>query len=298
MLCSIAFVLILMHYSNHISGLFFRGFEENMNTSFSSSPSSLLFDKFIRSIPFACLYIALITKAPKWCVIPVFMETLITIFPLGLSRNAAAMYWLPIMIGYFHLFDKKYFFGLILSLSLLILFPFLDNFRNYNGNISFSSIKLSYLNTMNFDASQEFMALINYDVITYGRQLLGVMFFWIPRSIWETKPVGSGSFLAQSQNAFENISMPFFAEGFINFGYIGMFMFTVGLSFFCASFDNTFWNKKMNLRHHSWSGYYLLLIGGGVFFLRGDLLSSFAYIAGIALAYFFSRKVVFSMVGA
>ena len=293
MLSTIAFILVLIYYSNQISRLFFRGFAENMNVSsnINSSTINLLFNKFIRSFPFACLYIALTKNAPKWCIVLLFIETLIAIFPLGLPRNSVAMYWIPIMIVCFRFFNKKYFFGLILSFSLLILFPFLDNFRNYNGNISFSSINLDYLNTMNFDASQEFMALIHYDVITYGRQLLGVLFFWVPRSIWVEKPVGSGFFLAQNQNAFTNISMPFFAEGFINFGYIGMFMFTIGLSFFCASFDNAFWEKKMNQKAHLWSGYYLLLIGGGVFVMRGDLLSSFAYIVGIALAYFFCKKI-------
>lgn len=77
-----------------------------------------------------------------------------------------------------------------------------------------------------FDSYQSILSVLNSEIITYGNQLLGVLLFWVPRSIWSNKPIGSGAFMAEITNLdFSNISMNYFAEGYINFGVFGMFLF-------------------------------------------------------------------------
>ena len=205
--------------------------------------------------------------------VPMFLMSL-AVFPLGIARNAAAMYWAPVVLIHFKLFEKKNLFVLGMIFALLVIFPALDIFRRWSGHFVLLA-SLDYLNTMNFDASQEFMTVIKTNIVTYGYQLLGVFTFWIPRSLWMDKPIGSGSFIAEKYGAFGNISMPFFGEGYINFGFVGMIVFTLFLSWFCSKCDRLYWSRtKFSL---DFRPYYLVLIGAIIYIMRGDLLSSFSY---------------------
>ena len=164
----------------------------------------------------------------------------------------------------------------MMLVGLLVLFPFFDNFRYYNGSVSFG-FNFNYLNTMNFDAGQNFMITMKFQLITFGRQLMGALLFFVPRKIWPTKPIGSGATLAAEQDAFSNISMPYFGEGYINFGLLGIFLFTVFLAFITAYLDRNYW-KSGDPRVKTWfTPYYLVFVGAALFIMRGDLMSSFAY---------------------
>ena len=244
---------------------------------------NLLFGKFIRPIPFCCVVIGFLFQIPSKYRLLLTAEMLLALFPLGLPRNAVAMFWLPFCLLTIPFFKKKNFFVASLFLGLMVIFPFFDNFRYYTGSVSFD-FNFSYLNTMNFDASQEFMAVIKMNIITLGRQFLGVIFFFIPRTIWPTKPIGSGAFVAESQHVFSNISMPFFAEGFINFGYLGVLIAVLFLAWFSAKCDKLFWLNKKSSKN-MFAGIYLILIGSMMFVLRGDLMSAYAYTLGASCSY-------------
>ena len=58
---------------------------------------------------------------------------------------------------------------------------------------------------------------------TFGRQLIGVVLFWVPRSIWPDKPLDSGVVFGQwlgMKNT--NLSSPLWAEGWTDFGWLGV----------------------------------------------------------------------------
>jgi hypothetical protein len=139
------------------------------------------------------------------------------------------------------------------------------------------------LQGLDFDAWSMLMAGIDYIrkyEITYGRQILGVLLFWIPRSQWTNKPVGSGHLVAEKllmkQYAmwFTNLSFPLPAEGLINFGLIGVIMFAIFLGVVSRYLD-TLQNTEGYLRTLSiFTAFYLIYV------LRGDLMSSFAYYVG------------------
>jgi len=99
------------------------------------------------------------------------------------------------------------------------------------------------------------MAAIKYseiESITYGRQLVGALLFFVPRSIWPNKPVGSGHFVAENMLMtrysfwFTNISMPFPGEGYINFGILGIILFAFILALVSKITDN--WYQYNGLR--------------------------------------------------
>ena len=283
-----AFALILYLYQDNMSHLFIRGIvgEEFSVVSDEDSglTNNLIFSKFIRAIPFACCLLAFNYHLSKTMRFLLFTFMLIVLFPTGLSRNAIAMYWLPVALLSVKFLRQRNVFVLIMIFSLLVIFPFLGVFRRWEGELEYE-YSLDFFDSLGFDASQEMMIVMKMNIVTWGNQLLGALLFFIPRSMWPSKPIGSGAFMASFQeNTFGNISMPFWGEGFINFGYIGIFLFTVFLSWICSKLDYFYWanqNKKMSI-----TPYYLILLGAIVFILRGDLLSSIAYTTGTILSFY------------
>lgn len=285
-IASIATIVIILNHTHDISSLFIRGTFDNI--AYSEEPddkSSLLIQsKVIRPLPFASLMIALIYKAPPKITIPLFIFTLITNFPTGLARNSSASIWIPIFLLLFKNKLKHNAFMWLMILAIFVVFPFLNIFRRWDGSMDFSW-SIDFLDRIDFDASQIFMATVYTGFITWGKQLIGVLFFWFPRRYWPDKPVGSGHLLVNEHHGwFDNVSMPFFSEGYVNFGFVGIFVFTILLAWFSAKLDSLYWSKwskHPNLK----SGFYLILIGSLIFIMRGDLMSSTAFTVGVMISY-------------
>ncbi len=286
-----ALSLTILTYLDQPLLLFVRGLEDEIIENEDTGNSlDLIISKFIRPIPWCCyMYSKLSNSGTRKYNYTLFFIVCLTLFPLGLARNAVAMYWLPICIMNIRFIYKKYMFTACLICGVLIIFPFLGNFRAFNGVIEMDW-DMDYLTTMNFDASQMFMATMDMDIITYGTQLIGVLLFFVPRAIWPEKPIGSGHYVADIQGAFSNVSMPFWGEGFINFGYIGIILFTIFLALFTSYSDKKYWLSTRLKKTNANQGYYLILVGSLIFILRGDLLSSIAYTTGALLIYFLICK--------
>lgn len=284
---SIATLLVLIHFASNPVWLFVRGVE-GVESSFAAlnadKTSGLLFDKFIRPMPFAALLVGLLFRCSRRTRIELFLLALLTNFPASLARNNAAMIWLPIIVVMFSDKFRHNLFMWLMMVAIFLLFPFFNLFRHWNGEMSFSW-SMDFLNDINFDASQIFMAVLKSDFISYGRQLLGALLFFVPRAIWPTKPIGSGAELVRQMHGhFSNVSMPYFAEGYVNLGYLGILVFVVFLAWLCAKLDALYWYKWKPCKSVS-CGYYLILLGAMVFIMRGDLMSSFAYTLGIMASY-------------
>ena len=118
--------------------------------------------------------------------------------------------------------------------------------------------------------------------VQYGRQLLGVVLFFVPREIWPNKPVGSGAFMADHLNMnFTNLSANYFAEGYINFGGAGIVLFLIILVWSCAYLDRI--GVRVQRQNPPLFVLYLQVIFVLFYLLRGDLMSSFALLFTIVL---------------
>ena len=74
-----------------------------------------------------------------------------------------------------------------------------------------------------FDNINNTIAYVDINGSTNGRQSLGVLGFFVPRSMWHSKPPDTGVLLATSQGyQFSNISAPLWAELYINFLWPGV----------------------------------------------------------------------------
>jgi hypothetical protein len=87
---------------------------------------------------------------------------------------------------------------------------------------------------------------------------------------------------------FDNISLNFLAEGYINFGYVGVFVFVYVLAGICAIYDRSFWRHGVKV-YSSGSVFYLFLLGFLFFLLRGSLM----IVVGYGLALYMAVCVVF-----
>jgi hypothetical protein len=186
-------------------------------------------------------------------------------------------YYLKINLSYVNVI----FFGMI------FIFPLLDIFRWFKLEDDFNSKKnmnIDYFFAGHFDAFQNFVRIIDLNFHTYGYQLLGVIFFFVPRAIWPSKPEGSGFLLAEKAYlSFNNISMPLVSEFYLDFSYIGIFfgMFTLGVIY-------RFLDRKMsriglidNQKKIIFLIAYTEFCCLQFYLLRGNLLACTAFISSI-----------------
>lgn len=215
------------------------------------------------------------------------LSMLFLIPPTSIARFQAVALYFPFLVLFFPKFFGKDYFQFYVFFSLAFVFPILDKFRyfdpsNFNLNLDFSFIKAGH-----FDAYQNFCRVVSKGIITGGEQLLGVILFYVPRSFWPNKPIGSGAAMAEVEGLFfTNISMPFLGEGYINFGIFGVLLFSMVLGVLCKLMDSLYWNSRVNQSISFYGKFYLVFIGMLFFILRGDLLSSFAYAIGFFVSFF------------
>ncbi len=116
--------------------------------------------------------------------------------------------------------------------GLAFVFPLADAFRS-QGPVTETFDPVVALTNGDFDGAVQTSSalhIISADGISWGYQLLGVPLFWVPRSVWPDKPIGTGAFIAERMGYdLTNLSSPLVAEMLVNGGWgllvIGMLAF-------------------------------------------------------------------------
>ena len=214
--------------------------------------------------------------------------SIMTVPPTGIPRFQAATIYIPFIIIFTKIWEKPFMFQATFLVGIIIILPFLDNFRRSRAGIQdlVFQIDLNFLKSGNFDSYQNFVRLIELDIISYGNQLMGSLLFFVPRSIWEGKAIGSGTFIADKLSYdYYNISMPFIAEGYINFGLFGSILFMFLLGIILGNFDRVAWQLKRSNKDCLFLYYYYFLFGLVFFLMRGDLINAIAFISGMTAAF-------------
>lgn len=177
--------------------------------------------------------------------------------------------------------------------GMLTAFPLADLFR-FSTDATFEvEGPLEAMLSGDFDSFNQVVNSVSYvqnEGITWGMQGLGVLFFWVPRSIWETKPIDSGSLLAEYMGyTFKNLSAPIWAELFMNGGWVAL---VLGLGVLGYAFRVADYRTHIYLRSSrvppvfvTVVAFYLLLL------LRGSLLTAASYLLVITVcAWFVSAR--------
>lgn len=291
LVCVFCFLMVLFFNDFSFKQLIFRGIEgEDYLTN--SSPIFTILYKISLILP-AFLFIKyfLLKKYLKSSVI--FLFVLMCAFPLAIPRFWVAYIYLPILLCLFPKIKRSVYISFIMFFSIILIFPFLNEFRYFSKDKKINFIPdINFFNEGHFDAYQNFMEVLRINFISYGEQLLGVLLFFIPRKFWLEKPVGSGYQMAVDLNySFYNISMPYLAEGYVNFGYFGLLLFILILSFFMKYIDDVIMSDYEILSNSYLSYYGFFLCAALFFILRGDLLSSFSNLLAGVVAFYLAKKI-------
>jgi len=284
-------------YSNNFSivSMLVRGGSFKNAVDFQSTTVYLIIEQFLRPISFLCLlFYFTIEKKNVLVMLSLLIIALVTCSPFGVPRFYAAAIYLPLLLLVFNFFRKKNVFSNTIIFGILFIFPTLDYFRDFSN---FSAVKFGFdfkmFDTGHFDSYQNFSLIVSHDEVTWGNQLLGVLFFWVPRAYWENKPVGSGTLIANRLHfEFDNVSANFFAEGYINFGFLGIILFLLVISYVTAYGDKLYWNTIYKSKQSFIKIAYFISLGMLFFMLRGDLLSSFAFTIGFLLCFYMIFKLL------
>lgn len=214
----------------------FRNMEENFEKS-----EMLLFNTleatplFVASLSAMAIWIAshrgLVQKVGiKWklMTIALLLGTFIINNPISTGRYMVG----TITLSFLFLLPWKRSAGVIVAVflligGLLIIFPIADVFRydldsSIIERLSSSSVIEDLTLKGDFDAFQQLansILVADAQGLQFGRQLSGSVFFWFPRSIWLTKPLATGEFIAEEVGyQFTNLSSPLWAEFYTDGG--------------------------------------------------------------------------------
>lgn len=182
-----------------------------------------------------------------------------------------------------------------MNFMLLIIFldlfaaPFFNLFRagfSGDGEVlvnAVSDFKKNFLMS-DYDAYSMFLFSIKYvktSGVTFGKQLLSVFLFFIPRSIWPDKPEGTGATVMDSIKSanVSNISCPIFGEAYVNFGIIGIILFSILVSWIMIKLDCAYWNSG-NIGNSMIKNVYPFLVLFILIVFRGDLLNAYSWLIG------------------
>lgn len=232
--------------------------------------------------------------------------------PLIEKRNALG----PIYICLIYLFYPKIINSNVktftfLFFSMVLLFPLISAFTHINSTfdemLSNPQLILNRLakngvletfNTLNYDAFANIMATVEYvdkDGYSYGYQLLSALLFFIPRSVWQSKPISTGELIGNhlidthSFN-FSNLSNPIISEGYVNFGVFGVFLMAVILAVTIVKFLK--WLNSNDVLKEIIAFYFAIHL---IFLLRGDFTNGFVYFIGTLIGTLIIPKVILSI---
>ena len=274
-----------------------------------STSSLLLKKKFLFFIPLAGIVIALkyLQTRNKINRNTVFILFFLITFLILLvffkntfteKRNTLG----PIYISLIYLFFPKLLnsnakFFLFMFLAMVVVFPLSSTLTHIDASLEqiFAEPKLIYdsflrfgsisgaFESLHYDAFANIMATVEYVKLyglSWGFQLLGVCLFFIPRSLWTTKPLSTGELIGNylfdtTPRNFTNLSNPVVSEGFINFGLTGIVALAILLAFFMIKF--IVWLKTNDCLKQFIAFYFAVHL---MFLLRGDLTNGFSYFIG------------------
>jgi len=282
-----------------------------------SSSLSLIVSNTFRAVPI--IYIAMnllfILKNKyvhrKMKLIIGIILGIIVNFPTAVPRFWMAAIYLGILVIIKRKIKNPYLFKIMIFIGILVIFPTINSFRRntfqevISYGFSIPKVADAFISG-DFDSySMLIRSIIYVDSygIELGSQLLGNLFFFIPRKIWITKPVGTGTMIGKSLGwEFSNVSCPYIGEGYINFGILGVLIFAFILAII-TKYCDIYYENIANINNNKIRFIeiiYPFSLGFLFFILRGDLLSSLSYYVGfiipIIIIWLFQRIAIFKPV--
>jgi oligosaccharide repeat unit polymerase len=293
------FILLVPRFINEISQRLHLVLVQDASTN--SSIQNLIWTKVIKIIPLyfllAFTFVRKVKMRPFWQFLALLLIILaknpIVEHRNGFGASIAAAFFILILPSLRKIKIPRLYLVAIFSFPVLFAMGVFLAPHRYKQNSFFEEIFSSY-NSIHFDAWSNFcagIAFVHDQGFYYGKQIISAIFFWIPRSFWVNKGSGTGQdlgdYLMKTEELwFNNISSILPLEGYVDFGFFGILIFSFILGkvlFKTDSFLNSY-----NFITRSIG---LFLSCSILFIFRGPLLSSFAFtfggVLGLLLTHYF-----------
>ncbi|MGW0084543.1 hypothetical protein [Streptomyces sp. NPDC003393] len=205
---------------------------------------------------------------PRYWFLTVLLALLFTVFP-----QSPTMYRTALTLG---------------VAAAVLIFPFADKFRYDSANTPAARQTSSVLDPLvekDYDQMAMFANTITYvdagNGHTYGRQLTGSVLFFVPRSVWTSKPKDTGVMVSEwMATANTNRSSPLWTELWLDFGSAGMVAGFGLIGWVAARVDRRYAHKVVRAGPASILTLAVPLVAGYSFILlRGPLLQASGRIA-------------------
>lgn len=154
--------------------------------------------------------------------------------------------------------------------ALLFVFPFADLFRYDDPALTVTPLKADLLISPDFGMfSQEINAQLYVEQhgYTFGEQLAGTAFVFVPRSLWPSKPIDTGNLISRTNKI--NASASLWSTVFVDGGWLAVIATFFGYGWATAAFEGLYLRRS--------TGTYLVTAAVPLFaafqilLLRGDL---------------------------
>jgi len=160
--------------------------------------------------------------------------------------------------------------------GFIFVFPVLGGFRTSINFMSATGDLEQVLLGGDYDSFAQINNAVTYvsaEGFEFGRQLIGALFVWVPRDVWEGKPTSTSTLVSQFMGyPFTNVSSPLWAELLVDFGFIGVVLGFFGLGMLLRRLDDKLELLSSLGRYSGIAGmvipFYLVIL------LRGALLST------------------------
>jgi hypothetical protein len=275
----------------------------------NTSPAVLVMNRFLLFLPSATLLILLneTVSTPRKlafsrvCVLLLLLVLVaITENPYTEKRNAIGPLYLCLaFVGFRKGLASQGRRMLLLVASMVIGFPAIS-IITHNRHMSITDLSIGTIG----ERIEEHYFSINYDSwaniysaveivkthgLQWGHQLLGSLLFFVPSSIWTTKPLATGIFIADYLIAnysmwFTNLSAPLIAEGYLDFGYLGVVAYAGVIAAVAALLN------ALAIQNTRWMSLPLALYGSVflMFLLRGSLMVAMGFASAAFLSFWFA----------
>jgi oligosaccharide repeat unit polymerase len=263
--------------------------------SANSKSAGAIVTAFASVLPFLCFYGAFLIRTQRRANgmrrahgLTLLLAVLIGINILLNNPISSSRFWFLVIVLAFVFSSKRgstprgvraVLVGFVLASVLT--FPYMDAFR-YTDRVVQHESSLEFITSKtDYDSIAQIGNAVAYTQghgFTYGRQGLGALFFFVPRSVWPDKPIDTGSLLAHDIGyPNENLSGPLWAELFIDFGFAGVAIGFLLLGLGAAALERTLRAIKSAPARSRVSAMQFavpVLALYGVLILRGSLLQA------------------------
>lgn len=253
--CLIFLIGSILYYG--VDTFMVRRSEFNSDVFGENSSIKSLITTFLRSLSFGVFFYLVIFKKYLKGVFwwGYFFSALIIFFvvnyPLALPRFIFFGYLICFFLFYFNpSFKNKSLLFLVFGLGITTLFPLTSHLTRGEGDFNLN-IAEYYASSGDFDSFQSIINCIIYvekNGFELGNQMLSSVLGFIPRSVWTGKGDPTGAITAAAAGyEYVNISSPLPAEFFIDFGFLGLIVFSFLFGYFLRYLDqNMLFNKKFS----------------------------------------------------